>query len=381
MDCNRPTILIATGIMNAGGAETLIMEMLRHQTGRVHFILMIHHQGEIQKGLFDDEIRSLGIPVVYIPSVGMLGVKGYCKKFKEVVAVWGPIDIIHSHLNANGGIICMAAKQAGIQHRISHCHADICFKGSPFNIVKNELLLQALRFYVNHFSNHYWACSHAAWRRLFYPWKQEVIIPNMIDAQLYLSLPGEKEEVKDEMGLGGKYIVGSIGRVAPIKNYELAIEAVSVLNRRGEETYFVCYGRLDNDTYLAKLLDMAANLNISDKILFMGNTTIVAHVIKAFDVFLMPSTTEGFGMAAIEAQAAAIPTLLSDGVPGIVDLEVGLVKFLPVTNAKVWADAIIKTKEYIKPDSQLILDSLNKKGYNSVTMVNKLENNYLALCH
>ena len=382
MENNRPTVLIATGIMNAGGTETLIMEMLRHQTGRVHYILMIHYQGEIQKGMFDDEIRSLGVPIVYIPSVGMLGVKDYNRKFKEVVNSLGRIDVIHSHLNASGGIICMAAKKAGIRYRITHCHADICFNGSTLDKVKNELSLQVLRLYVNYFSNHFWACSHTAWRRLFYPWKNEVIIPNMIDAEKYLSLQGEKENVKEEIGLAGKYVVGSIGRVAPIKNYEIAIEAVSVLNKRGQETHFVCYGRFDaeKDTYCAKLIDLAKKLDVRDKVHFMGNTTKVAHVIKAFDVFVMPSTTEGFGMAAIEAQAAAIPTLLSEGVPRIVDIEAGLVKFLSINSPKTWADAVVNMKDCERPDNDVILGCLDKKGYNSVTMVKEIEKKYIALC-
>ena len=382
MEQTKPTILIATGTMNAGGTETLIMEMLRHQTGRVHYVLLIHYQGGPQEGLFDDEIHAMGVPIVYIPSVGMLGVKGYCKKFKEVVAELGHVDIVHSHLNANGGIICMAAQQAGIKYRISHCHADLCFKGSFLDRAKNEFSLQVLRLYVNHFSNHYWACSHAAWKRLFYSWKKEVVIPNMIDAQLYLSNPDEREHVKEEIGLKDKFVVGSIGRVARIKNYELAIEAVSLLNKRGVETHFVCYGRFDaeKDAYCAELLALAAKLGVSDKIHFMGNTTKVAHVIKAFDVFLMPSTTEGFGMAAIEAQAAGIPTLLSNGVPPLVDVEAGLVRFLPANNAQMWADAMQEMKECKKPDNDKIMECLNNKGYNSVTMVKEIENKYIALC-
>ena len=382
MEQTKPTILIATGTMNAGGTETLIMELLRHQTGRVHYVLLIHYQGGPQEGMFDDEIHAMGVPIVYIPSVGMLGVKGYCKKFKEVVADLGHVDIIHSHLNANGGIICMAAKQAGIKHRISHCHADICFKGSFLDRAKNEFSLQVLRLYVNHFSNHYWACSHAAWKRLFYPWKKEVVIPNMIDAQLYFSNPDEKENVKEEIGMKDKFVVGSIGRVARIKNYELAIEAVSQLNKRGSETHFVCYGRFDaeKDAYCAELLALAAKLGVSDKIHFMGNTTEVAHFIKSFDVFLMTSTTEGFGMAAIEAQAAGIPTLLSNGVPPIVDVEAGLVRFLPANNAQMWADAMQEMKECKKPDNDKIMECLNNKGYNSVTMVKEIENKYIALC-
>ena len=384
---NKPTVLIATGTMNAGGTETLIMEILRHQTGRVRNVLLLHYQGHIQEGMFDDEIKALGVEMLYIPSVGDLGIRGYCRKFKEVVCSLGRVDIIHSHLNASGGVICMAAKMAGIKHRICHCHADIRFKGSRLQNLKSEILLQLQRLlFVNRYANHFWACSHEAWRRLFYPWKNEVVIPNMIDVEKYLSTKEQKVLAKAAIGMDNKFIVGSIGRVARIKNYELAIKAIAQLNDDGVEIHFVCYGRFDadNDAYCQELLQLAEDLNIVDKVHFMGNTANVACDIKAFDVFLMPSTTEGFGMAAIEAQAAGIPTLLSVGIPHVVDVELDLVKFLPLKPelwAKTVSDELAKIGNLHPIDHDLILSAFNKCGYNSVTMVREIENKYLDICH
>lgn len=381
----KPTILIANGTMNAGGTETLIMEMLRHQTGRVRYILMVHYQGEVQKGIFDDEIRSLGVEIIYIPSVGSLGISSYCKKFQEVIAPLGRIDVIHSHLNANGGVICKAAKMAGIKCRICHCHADIRFKGSRLSNLKEEVALQVLRIFVNLYGNHFWACSHEAWKRLFYPFRKEVMIPNMIDVQKYLSTPEQKQEAKAAIGMEGKLVVGSVGRVARIKNYELALEAIALLNKKGTEAHFVCYGRFDaaKDAYCAELLALADRLDITDKVHFMGNTTQVAHDIKAFDVFLMPSTTEGFGMAAIEAQAAGIPTVLSAGVPRIVDVELGLVQLLTLDDPAAWADAIAWGNGYrlkvSEGSHEKIIAAFDRKGYNSVSMVRAIEDKYIEM--
>lgn len=386
MQQNNPTVLLATGTMNAGGTETLIMEILRHQTGRVRNVLLLHYQGQIQNGMFDEEIRSLGIEIVYIPSVGDLGINGYCKKFKEVVDALGGADIIHSHLNASGGIICKAAKMAGIKHRICHCHADIRFKGSRIANMKSELSLQIQRLlFVNRYATDFWACSHEAWVRLFYPWKKEVVIPNMIDVQKYLSSSAEKDVAKVAIGLEGKLVVGSVGRVARIKNYELALKAVAILNKQGIEIHYVCYGRFDanKDVYCAELLALAEKFEITDKIHFMGNTTNVARDIKSFDVFMMPSTTEGFGMAAIEAQAAGIPSLLSTGVPRIVDVELGLAKFLDL-DPKIWAEEIEKMvqeahQSHLIPHTRII-EAFDKKGYNSVSMVRTIEDKYIELC-
>ena len=381
MQVHKPTILLANGTMNAGGTETLLMEMFRHQTGRVRYILMIHDQGEPKVGIYDDEINSWGVEVLHIPSVGTIGIKGYCKKFKEIVSNTGQIDIVHSHLNANGGIICMAAKQAGIKQRICHCHADIRYKGSWFSNLKSELELQVLRVFIDLFANHFWACSERAWHRLFYPWRKIVVIPNMIDVQKYLSKPGDKDDAKIAIDLKGKFIVGSIGRVARIKNYELALAAVALLNQNNHETHYVCYGRFDaeNDAYCAELLSLADRLGISNKVHFMGNTTNVAHDIKAFDVFLMPSTTEGFGMAAIESQAAGIPTLLSNGVPKIVDTGVKLVRFVAKNDPQTWADSIIDICNIDIPGNDLILRQFNQMKYNSATMVQNIEDLYLSM--
>ena len=376
------TIIIANGIMDSGGTETLIMEILRHQTGRLRYILLVHYQGEIKKGVFDDEIQAMGVSIIYIPSVGSLGISRYCRKFQEVVAPLGKIDAIHCHLNANGGVICKAAKMAGIENRICHCHADIRFKGSKFHNLKEEISLQILRAYANHYGNYFWACSHEAWGRLFYPWKSKVIIPNMINVQNFLSTAEQNKEAKSAIGMDGKLVIGSVGRVARIKNYELALETIYSLRRKGIDAHFVCYGRFDfvKDDYCASLLKLSNNLHITENIHFMGNTLNVAHDIKAFDIFLMPSITEGFGMAAIEAQAAGIPTLLSNGVPRIVDMELGLAHFLPLNDAEAWAlmvEGLGYKVEGIAHDR--IVQAFEKKGYNSVSIVKMIEDKYLEM--
>ena len=375
------TVLVATGIMNAGGTETLIMEILRHQTGEVRYIMLIHYAGEITKGVFDDDIRGMNVPILYIKSVSDLGIKGYCNEFKKVVSEIGPVDIIHSHLNAIGGIICMAAKQVGIKHRICHCHANICFNSGLIHRLKLETMLQISRILINIYGTQFWACSHEAWKRLFFPWKKEVIIPNMIDVGKYLSHPSERESAKDVIGMKGKFVIGSVGRVARIKNYELVLKIVACLKQRDTEAHFVCYGRFDaqKDSYCAELLTMAEKLDIADRIHFMGNTNQVAKDIKTFDVFLMTSVTEGFGMAAIEAQAAGIPSILSTGIPRIVDVGAGIVTFLSIKNVDVWVDAVMNASAIMIPSNDTIMECFERKGYNSTSIVKWIEEQYRGL--
>lgn len=376
-----PTVLIANGIMNAGGTETLIMELLRHKSNRVNYILLIHYQNVIQKGIYDDEIKSLGIKILYIPSVGTVGISAYCKKFHDIISTLGKIDVVHSNLNANGGIICMAAKQCGIPNRICHCHAEIRFRGSFLQNLKEEVSLQVLRLFVNKYSNNCWACSLPAWRRLFYPWKQKIVIPNMIDVQKYIMSIGEGEEAKRRLGLNGKLVLGSVGRVARIKNYEYVIKILVQLVKNDVDAHFVCYGRFDaiNDKYCSELISFAKESGVIDRVHFMGNSENVSDDIKSFDIFLMPSITEGFGIAAIEAQAAGIPVILSEGVPKMVDVDLGLAHFLPINDVSIWVNKILKSKnnKIISPEE--VLKHFRIKGYDSCDNVSHIEELYIKM--
>lgn len=372
---NKPIVVVATGVMNAGGTETLIMETFRHNSNRVRYILLIHYEKEIPTGVFDEEIKRLGIEIRYIPSVGSLGIKGYLRAFKQFSDSVGNIDIVHSHLNAVGGVIALAAKKAGVKHRICHCHADIHYTGNLINRLKSELSLTILKGVIDIYATDRWACSQAAWKRLFMPWRKKVVIDNMIDTRKYLATPEKRKAAKQKFGLNDRFVVGAVGRVAPIKNYEIILKALV-----NTDTHFVCFGRFDiNNAYYKSLDTLARSLNVSDRVHWMGNSNNVTDDIHCIDLFVMPSFTEGFGMAAIEAQAASLPSLLSTGVPQIVDTGLGLVKRLDANDISLWYKEIKNfNSNGIIPD-RIVLDKFEKSGFDSPSAVKKIEDKYLEI--
>lgn len=376
---DKPTVLIANGIMNAGGTESLLMEMFRNSTGRVNYILLIHYRDTIEKGLYDEEIEKSGIVIKHIPSVGTVGIKRYISEFKKVVDSIGKVDIVHSHINGNGGIISLAAQKAGIPVRICHCHADIHFTGSKLYRLKEELALAILKGFIEICATERWACSSAAWRRLFLPWHKRVVIDNMINPRNYLSNPALKAKAKEKIKLSNRFIIGAVGRVAPIKNYEFVIRTLPHI----PTAMFVCYGRFDEaNSYCKVLIDLAKELGVLSRVQFMGNSNSVPDDIQSFDVFVMPSFTEGFGIAALEAQAASIPVLVSMGIPHSIDVGLNLVKYLPIEEVTPWVVAI---NEIMDSQTQCIMDkkiieAFATNGKDSVNGVNNIENRYLSLC-
>ena len=77
--------------------------------------------------------------------------------------------------------------------------------------------------------------------------------------------------------------------------------------------------------------------------IFTGPIDNVHEVLQAMDIFLFPSMFEGFGIAALEAQAAGLLTILSNKVPDDVIVSYNTLK-LPL-NKKKWIDYIASLKE------------------------------------
>ena len=78
----------------------------------------------------------------------------------------------------------------------------------------------------------------------------------------------------------------------------------------------------------------------------------------------MPSISEGLGIAALEAQAAGIPSLISTGVPEETDMGIGLVERVDPHNAEQWANAMLNFRLDTIPYST-ILDAFQNKGFDS----------------
>jgi N-acetyl-alpha-D-glucosaminyl L-malate synthase BshA len=64
---------------------------------------------------------------------------------------------------------------------------------------------------------------------------------------------------------------------------------------------------------------LARELGINEKVIFLGKLRDTAHVLSFSDLFLLPSETESFGLAALEAMAVGVPVISSNtgGIPEV----------------------------------------------------------------
>lgn len=108
----------------------------------------------------------------------------------------------------------------------------------------------------------------------------------------------------------GWKVVTYLGRLTIQKGVDYLLEAAQRVLQQNEKTVFVVIGSGDMER---QLVDRAAYLGISDRVLFTGflRGSVLGRVLKMSDVFVMPSVSEPFGIVALEAALAGVPVIVS----------------------------------------------------------------------
>jgi len=161
-----------------------------------------------------------------------------------------------------------------------------------------------------------------------------LVVPNTVGEAF---TPGEASSLRAALGLEGKLVLLTVGRMESCESYkgqDRVITALPALVAKGHDVVYVVVGE-GND--VPRLKRLAVEAGIADRVRFIGPvfTERLAEVYRLADLFVMPSTGEGFGIAFLEAMASGVPVLglavagardaLGDGELGATMCEAGLV--------------------------------------------------------
>jgi glycosyltransferase involved in cell wall biosynthesis len=128
-----------------------------------------------------------------------------------------------------------------------------------------------------------------------------------------------KGELRADIGVKkGAFLIGIVGRLAPIKNHRLFLDAAAIVLKRFKtklvEFIIVGDGELRND-----LEQYAKQLGISENVVFYGWQKSIQKVYSDLDLLVLTSNNEGTPVSIIESMAASVP-VVTTGVGGIKDL-------------------------------------------------------------
>jgi glycosyltransferase involved in cell wall biosynthesis len=141
----------------------------------------------------------------------------------------------------------------------------------------------------------------------------------------------------------GRVVVTTVGNIRRVKGHDIFIKAAAVVVRHFPDVSFNIAGDVLEPDYFLELQALVRHLELSDRFHFVGDVTNLHAHLSSSDIFVLPSRSEGFSNAIIEAMAASLPVVATN-VGGNADaVEDGVSGFIvPVDDPEALSEAIVR---------------------------------------
>lgn len=362
MDSKPVRILHIVTYMGRGGLETMLMNYYRHiDKSRVQFDFLVHRDFEAD---YDGEILDLGGKIYRISRLNPFSFK-YHKELNDFFKNHPEYQIIHVHQDCMSSIALKIAMKNKVPIRIAHSHNANQDKNIKY-LIK--------RFYMRsipRYATALFACGEDAGNWMF-EGKSFRILNNAIDSNLFKFNTDIRDEVRNDLNLNNKFVVGHVGRFDLQKNHSFLIDIFYEIQKIRTDSILLLIGSGNGELTIK---EKVKKLNIEDKIIFMGVRNDVNKLMQAMDIFVFPSLYEGLPVTLIEAQASGLPIIKSDNVPDQCTITNNVHTLSLEESPIIWAKKIFEV--CINFERKNISSEIISAGYDISSNAKWLENYYL----
>ena len=110
----------------------------------------------------------------------------------------------------------------------------------------------------------------------------------------------------------GRVLIATVGNIRAVKGHDVLIRAAALTMPRFPNALFSIAGDVLEPAYFAELQSLIRDLNLSDHFVFAGGVTDLRRYLAETDIFVLPSRSEGFSNAIVEAMAASLPVVATN---------------------------------------------------------------------
>ena len=359
-------ILYIANLNSDSGVACFLMNYIRHMDLNLFDISFI--TWDVREKNFHNELSRLGAKIYVITSYKKNPIR-FLKDSKQIIQNQ-KFDIIHAHEAVMSIPFLWLGKRYGIPIRIAHSHNSLMS-----STLKNEVVKLSHNFFKL-YATHYWACSEIAGKFLFGEkiFSHGTVVPNAIEIDPFLYSETIRHEVRVELGIEGKFVVGHVGRFNEQKNHEFLIDIFKSIHDSMPNSILLLIGdgELKNE-----ISEKVQSYGLTSSVKFLGVRDDVNKLLQAMDVFVFPSLYEGLGIALIEAQAAGLYCFTSkENVPVEAKITEQF-QYISLSNSACeWAQKILHEFPYRHSNESL---NLKIHGYEICLATKKLEARYLRL--
>lgn len=324
--------LLIEGISsNLGGIEIFVYNLVKMGYDKYEIYIMLYNDTNMP---FQEELEDLGCKFIYVTHRK----DNYLQHLKDLKNMYlsNEFDIIHINLvNFSPFERILYAKKYTNAKIILHSHSS-----NLFNISFKNTLLHSLGDLVIKKSKYCKiACGEDAGKFLFKS-NKFYTIRNGINIEKFMFSDKYNLKVRKELNIKkNDFVIGHVGSLEEVKNQEFLINIFyEILSKnKNSKLLIVGEGSLKN-----KLERQIEKLNIKSQVLLLGKRIDMNELYSAFDIFVMPSISEGLSISIIEAQINGLMCYTSDTVDKNSNV-MNRVEFLSLdTESNLWADTILK---------------------------------------
>jgi len=148
--------------------------------------------------------------------------------------------------------------------------------------------------------------------RLYNAHPQKVtVIPAGVNLDTFK--PVNKQIARHRVGIHENQVILYVGRIEPLKGIDVLLKAAALLDNTDDTRVLIVGGNPGSDTELDRLKALTSELGIDKMVTFTGSVkqNELPNYYSAANVFVLPSHSESFGLAALEAMACGTPVVVS----------------------------------------------------------------------
>ena len=287
-------LAIIAGQLVVGGAERQLYLWLSHMDrGRFNPIVLTLHPGN--GDYWEDPIENLNIPLYRVERNG-----NRFSRLIEIIHLLRPHqpDLIH-------GWHTFASVYAGIAGKVLKAKSLGGIRSS-YSAIDGTWETRLSRFLCDAVvaNSKVTAASYQLGQKLK---KQPVFTVQNAIATEFEEREFAREYLSKAYGLSKDALwVASIGRVDPLKRFDILVRLASMMKDAPFKAHFLLFG---DGPQKKALEELARSLGVEDRVTFAGEFPSASRWMKGFDIFCFPSEDEGLPNAVMEAAAAGLPIL------------------------------------------------------------------------
>jgi glycosyltransferase involved in cell wall biosynthesis len=305
-----------------------------------------------EPSVFDEEAKALGASLFYVPFSRRHPIR-FMREFRRILKV-GHYDVIHDHQDYIAGLHFAMGMGRLPRVRVAHVHSALQHRSHYANDRLRRTALSTGKRMLGRLATHVLGTSQTTIDE--YGFDSSVfpcaaVVNCGFDASRFRGDHAkEHEAICRELGwpqsakiilfvgrLDGEVIID--GRMRSQKNVEFALEIARECFVRDRNIHLLVVGSGDE-----KRNDLQARVKswgTGERVQFLPSSAEVPRLMIGSDIFLSTSPAEGLGMVIVEAQAAGLPSLVSDTTPRECVVVSELVDFLPLTEPGDWVSRIL----------------------------------------